>query len=100
MATAKSYNDFKAMLGKTTPVEKQALLAKEAAMKPRVPAPPAAGPNQRGPISRLPMPPANAAPARPAVSGAPAMKKGGSVAKASSRGDGIAQRGKTKGRYI
>jgi hypothetical protein len=30
----------------------------------------------------------------------PAMKKGGSVSKASSRGDGIAQRGKTKGRYI
>jgi hypothetical protein len=28
----------------------------------------------------------------------PTMKKGGSVAKASSRGDGIAQRGKTKGR--
>lgn len=30
----------------------------------------------------------------------PAMKKGGSVSKASSRGDGIAQRGKTKGRYL
>jgi hypothetical protein len=28
------------------------------------------------------------------------FKKGGSVAKASSRADGIAQRGKTKGRYI
>ena len=31
---------------------------------------------------------------------APAMKKGGKVSSASSRGDGIAQRGKTKGRYL
>jgi hypothetical protein len=28
------------------------------------------------------------------------MKKGGSVSSASSRGDGIAQRGKTKGRMV
>lgn len=59
-------------------------------------------------------PPANARPMAPTPGGAPAMKKGGSVrnkpaakfssggstSKASSRGDGIAQRGKTKGRYI
>ena len=30
----------------------------------------------------------------------PTMKKGGSVSSASSRGDGIAQRGKTKGRIV
>jgi hypothetical protein len=29
-----------------------------------------------------------------------AMRKGGSVSKASSRADGIAKKGKTKGRYI
>jgi hypothetical protein len=61
------------------------------------------------------VPPANARPmAPPPVGGAPAMKRGGAVrnkpaakfssggstSKASSRGDGIAQRGKTKGRYI
>jgi hypothetical protein len=28
------------------------------------------------------------------------MKKGGKVSSASNRGDGIAQRGKTKGRFI
>jgi hypothetical protein len=32
--------------------------------------------------------------------GAPTMKKGGKVSSASSRADGIAQRGKTKGRYL
>ena len=61
------------------------------------------------------VPPANAMPmAPPTAGGAPAMKRGGSVRskpaakfssggstkKTSSRGDGIAQRGKTKGRYI
>ena len=60
------------------------------------------------------VPPANAMPMAPTPGGAPAMKRGGSVrnkpaakfssggstSKASSRGDGIAQRGKTKGRYI
>lgn len=60
------------------------------------------------------VPPANARPMAPTPGGAPAMKRGGSVrnkpsakfssggstSKASSRGDGIAQRGKTKGRYI
>ena len=60
-------------------------------------------------------PPANAMPmAPPTAGGAPAMKRGGSVrnkpaakfsssgstSKTSSRGDGIAQRGKTKGRMI
>jgi hypothetical protein len=61
------------------------------------------------------VPPANAMPmAPPTAGGVPAMKRGGSVRnkpaakfssggstnKTSSRGDGIAQRGKTKGRYI
>jgi hypothetical protein len=61
------------------------------------------------------VPPANAMPmAPPTAGGAPAMKRGGSVrnkpaakfsssgstSKTSSRGDGIAQRGKTKGRMI
>ena len=61
------------------------------------------------------VPSANAMPMAPQpVGGAPAMKRGGSVRnkpaakfssggstnKTSSRGDGIAQRGKTKGRYI
>jgi hypothetical protein len=38
----------------------------------------------------------------PGMSGAKAagMKKGGKVSSASSRGDGIAQRGKTKGRMV
>jgi hypothetical protein len=39
-------------------------------------------------------------PAPQAKPGQIAYKKGGSTSKTSSRGDGIAQRGKTKGRYI
>ena len=75
--------------------------------------------NGPGQVQHMPqpntVPPANAMPMAPSsAGGAPAMKRGGSVrnkpaakfssggstSKASSRGDGIAQRGKTKGRYI
>jgi hypothetical protein len=38
--------------------------------------------------------------AQPATPAAPAFKKGGKVASASKRGDGIAQRGKTRGRMV
>jgi hypothetical protein len=38
--------------------------------------------------------------AQPTVSTAPVFKKGGKVVSASKRGDGIAQRGKTRGRMV
>ena len=38
--------------------------------------------------------------AQPAAPVAPAFKKGGKVVSASKRGDGIAQRGKTRGRMV
>lgn len=38
--------------------------------------------------------------AQPAAPTAPAFKKGGKVVSASKRGDGIAQRGKTRGRMV
>ena len=38
--------------------------------------------------------------AQPAAPAAPAFKKGGKVNSASKRGDGIAQRGKTRGRMV
>jgi hypothetical protein len=38
--------------------------------------------------------------AQPAATTAPTFKKGGKVVSASKRGDGIAQRGKTRGRMV
>jgi len=82
----------------------------------RNPAPSSAGPGARPPTGgQLPLPSipggggfreSDPSLARPGPGSAgpgampPGMKKGGSVVKASKRADGIAQRGKTKGRYI
>jgi hypothetical protein len=46
------------------------------------------------------IPPEGVAPQAPVAPSGPGMKSGGSVGKASKRADGIAQKGKTKGRYI
>jgi len=70
--------------------------------------PPVAPPNPVPP-SKPPVAPDQITPLRPPVAppnpvppnrSNPTMKKGGKVASASRRADGIAQRGKTKGRMI
>ena len=62
---------------------------------PSTPSAPPMAPPPRPPMPQRPMPPQMP----PSGGGMPGMNKGGSVSSASRRGDGIAQRGKTRG-YI
>jgi len=60
---------------------------------PSMPSAPPMAPPPRPPMPQRPMPPQMP----PSGGGMPGMNKGGSVSSASRRGDGIAQRGKTRG---
>jgi hypothetical protein len=93
-------NEAKAMMGAGPQMPAAPSTARPPTMSPQGMNRAPVGLQRPAPMSSPPagMQPRSLAPRGPGMP--PGFKKGGSVSSASKRGDGIAQRGKTKGRYL